>query len=233
MSAKAVSSRVGTVSALSRAGASTPFSAEGRRDGGGSKRSNLLAGLGFVDQHPPPHARHGRPKPPLYPGRSPPRPSSPPGRKWRSPRRAPDRLMCDRTFRARRYLPPRSDGRQLVDIADDEQRRVIRRRLHQRLHQHDVDHRGPLLGAPAPFPALRSPLRAPSAAGLLLSTYWTMGAVRSLDLSPIVVRTSALTARSLNNVGRRITGASARSANSGALADPYLKTGRAPHSKKA
>ena len=35
-----------------------------------------------------------------------------------------------------------SDGGQLVDIADDEQRRVIRRRLHQRLHQHDVDHGG-------------------------------------------------------------------------------------------
>ena len=39
------------------------------------------------------------------------------------------------------YLPG-SDGRQLVDIADDQQRRVIRRRLHQRLHQHDVDHGG-------------------------------------------------------------------------------------------
>ena len=37
---------------------------------------------------------------------------------------------------------PGSDGRQLVDIADDEQRRTVRRRLHQRLHQHDVDHRG-------------------------------------------------------------------------------------------
>ena len=39
------------------------------------------------------------------------------------------------------YLP-RSDGRQLVDIADDQQRRVVRRRLHERLHQHDVDHGG-------------------------------------------------------------------------------------------
>ena len=37
---------------------------------------------------------------------------------------------------------PRSDGWQLVDIADDQQRRVIRRRFHQRLHQHDIDHRG-------------------------------------------------------------------------------------------
>ena len=39
------------------------------------------------------------------------------------------------------YLPG-SDGGQLVDIADDQQRRVVRRRLHQRLHQHDVDHGG-------------------------------------------------------------------------------------------
>ena len=37
---------------------------------------------------------------------------------------------------------PGSDGRQLVDVADDEQRRIVRHRLHQRLHQHDVDHRG-------------------------------------------------------------------------------------------
>ena len=37
---------------------------------------------------------------------------------------------------------PGSDGGELVDVADDEQRRVVRRRLHQRLHQHNVDHRG-------------------------------------------------------------------------------------------
>ena len=37
---------------------------------------------------------------------------------------------------------PGPDGGQLVDIADDEQRRVVGRRFHQRLHQHDVDHRG-------------------------------------------------------------------------------------------
>ena len=37
---------------------------------------------------------------------------------------------------------PGSDGRQLVDVADDEQRRVVRRRLRQPLHQYDVDHRG-------------------------------------------------------------------------------------------
>ena len=37
---------------------------------------------------------------------------------------------------------PRSDGWQLVDIADDQQRRVVWRRFHERLHQHDIDHRG-------------------------------------------------------------------------------------------
>ena len=37
---------------------------------------------------------------------------------------------------------PRSDGGQLVDISDDQQRRVVRDRFHKRLHQHDVDHRG-------------------------------------------------------------------------------------------
>ena len=37
---------------------------------------------------------------------------------------------------------PGSDGRQLVDVADDQQRRIIWRRFHQRLHQHDIDHRG-------------------------------------------------------------------------------------------
>ena len=37
---------------------------------------------------------------------------------------------------------PRSDGGQLVDIADDQQRRVVWDRFHERLHQHDVDHRG-------------------------------------------------------------------------------------------
>jgi hypothetical protein len=30
----------------------------------------------------------------------------------------------------------------LVDIADDQQRRVVWRRFHKRLHQHDVDHLG-------------------------------------------------------------------------------------------
>ena len=36
----------------------------------------------------------------------------------------------------------RPDGRQLVDVADDQQRGIVGNRLHQRLHQHDVDHRG-------------------------------------------------------------------------------------------
>jgi hypothetical protein len=36
---------------------------------------------------------------------------------------------------------PRSDGWQLVDIADDQQRRLVRDCFHERLHQHDVDHR--------------------------------------------------------------------------------------------
>jgi hypothetical protein len=36
----------------------------------------------------------------------------------------------------------RSDGRHLVDIADDQQRRLVRDRFHERLHQHDIDHRG-------------------------------------------------------------------------------------------
>jgi len=35
-----------------------------------------------------------------------------------------------------------ADGRELVDVADDQQRGIVRGRLHQRLHQHDVDHRG-------------------------------------------------------------------------------------------
>jgi hypothetical protein len=35
---------------------------------------------------------------------------------------------------------PRSDRGQLVDIADYEQRRILRDRFHERLHQHDVDH---------------------------------------------------------------------------------------------
>ena len=35
-----------------------------------------------------------------------------------------------------------SDGRQLVDVADNQQRRVVGDRLEQRLHQHDVDHGG-------------------------------------------------------------------------------------------
>src|SRR5271163_5252703 len=37
---------------------------------------------------------------------------------------------------------PRPDRRELVDIADDKQRGIVRCRLHQSLHQHDVDHRG-------------------------------------------------------------------------------------------
>jgi hypothetical protein len=37
---------------------------------------------------------------------------------------------------------PGPDRGQLVDIADDQQRRVVRNRFHERLHQQDVDHRG-------------------------------------------------------------------------------------------
>ncbi len=37
---------------------------------------------------------------------------------------------------------PRSDRGQLVDVADDQQRGIVRHRLQQRLHQHDIDHRG-------------------------------------------------------------------------------------------
>jgi hypothetical protein len=37
---------------------------------------------------------------------------------------------------------PGSDGWQLVDISNDQQRCVVRDRFHERLHQHDVDHRG-------------------------------------------------------------------------------------------
>ena len=36
----------------------------------------------------------------------------------------------------------RSDRWQLVDIADDQERGIVRHRLHQRLHQHDIDHGG-------------------------------------------------------------------------------------------
>ena len=36
----------------------------------------------------------------------------------------------------------RPDRGQLVDVADDQQRGLVRHRLHQRLHQHDIDHRG-------------------------------------------------------------------------------------------
>ena len=35
-----------------------------------------------------------------------------------------------------------SDRRKLVDVANDQQRGLVRHRLHQRLHQHDVDHGG-------------------------------------------------------------------------------------------
>jgi hypothetical protein len=34
----------------------------------------------------------------------------------------------------------RFDRWQLVDIANDQERGIVRHRLHQRLHQHDVDH---------------------------------------------------------------------------------------------
>ena len=30
----------------------------------------------------------------------------------------------------------------MVDVSDDQQRRVVRDRLYERLHQHDIDHRG-------------------------------------------------------------------------------------------
>ena len=36
----------------------------------------------------------------------------------------------------------RADRRQLVDVADDQQRGIVGDRFHQRLHQHDVDHGG-------------------------------------------------------------------------------------------
>ena len=36
----------------------------------------------------------------------------------------------------------RTDGGQLVDVADDQQRGIVGNGPHQRLHQHDVDHRG-------------------------------------------------------------------------------------------
>ena len=36
----------------------------------------------------------------------------------------------------------RSDRWQLVDVADDQERGIVRHRLHQRLHQHDIDHGG-------------------------------------------------------------------------------------------
>ena len=36
----------------------------------------------------------------------------------------------------------RADRWQLVDVADDQQRGIVRHRLQQRLHQHDIDHRG-------------------------------------------------------------------------------------------
>ena len=48
---------------------------------------------------------------------------------------------CARADDVGQHLP-RSDGRKLVDIADDQQRRVVWRRFHERLHQHDIDHRG-------------------------------------------------------------------------------------------
>ena len=37
---------------------------------------------------------------------------------------------------------PGPDGGQLVDVSDDQQRRLVGDRFHERLHQHDVDHRG-------------------------------------------------------------------------------------------
>jgi uncharacterized protein YukJ len=35
-----------------------------------------------------------------------------------------------------------ADGGELVDVADDQQRGIVRGCLHQCLHQHDVDHGG-------------------------------------------------------------------------------------------
>ena len=33
-----------------------------------------------------------------------------------------------------------TDGRELIDVADDQQRGMVRDRLQQRLHQQDIDH---------------------------------------------------------------------------------------------
>ena len=35
-----------------------------------------------------------------------------------------------------------ADGRQLVDVADEDQRRLVRHRLKQSVHQGNIDHRG-------------------------------------------------------------------------------------------